>query len=332
MRNVHERVLGIDIERVAPLLDRLGGPEDELWPSPEYEPLRLHGAMALGTAGTNGPVRLHVSGYEPGRRVELTTEPGEAIEGRFVWELEPVAAGRTRIRQISEGRLSGALRWLWPLVRPQHDHCIESMFNRAEEFVGLRAEPTAEPRLARAMARAVDAERARPVPVPTTFLLASALPRIDFSDAHAVVARPGMPTDPQTWAEALFHDPPAWIAGAMGLRESVAGALGLKRGGDSLFAVVARSDDEVLLGADDKHLDFRASVLRQDDRVVVSTVVQLHNACGRAYFAPVRLVHPLMVRAMLTRAAHRLSRRPRDSELRHVNRTNEHTMRQGMKP
>jgi hypothetical protein len=42
--------------------------------------------------------------------------------------------------------------------------------------------------------------------------------------------------------------------------------------------------------------------------VVVSTVVQLHNARGRAYFALVRLVHPLVVRAMLDRAVGRLSR------------------------
>ncbi|MBW0115484.1 DUF2867 domain-containing protein [Pseudonocardia abyssalis] len=313
MRNVHERVLAAEIGRMAPLLDGLGGPDDRLWPSPEYEPLRLRGPVAPGVRGTNGPVRLHVSAYEPGRRVELTTEPGEAIEGRFVWEVEPVGPGRTRIRQISEGRLSGALRWLWPLVRPQHDHCIESMFDRAEVFLGLSSTPTPEPPLARAMARAVDAERARAVAVPETPLLATALPRVDFSDAHAVLARPGMPTDPQVWADALFHDPPSWVVGAMGLREALVGTVGIARSGESTFGTLARTDDEVLLGSDEGHLDFRASVLREPDRVVVSTVVQVHNARGRAYFAPVRLVHPMIVRAMLTRAAHRLSRRAREN-------------------
>ena len=311
MRNVHERVLAADIGRFAPLLAGLGGPDDRLWPSPEYEPLRLDGPVAPGVAGRNGPVRLHVSAYEPGRRVELTTERGEAIEGTFVWEIEPAGPGRTRIRQISEGRLSGALLWLWPLVRPQHDHCIESMFDRAEAFLGLPSIPTPEPPLARAMARMVDAERARTVPVPETPLLAKALPRVDFSDAHAVVARPGMPTDPLVWADALFRDPPRAVVAAMGLREALVGLVGIARSGGSTFATLALTDDEVLLGSDEGHLDFRASVRREPDRVVLTTVVQIHNALGRAYLAPVRLVHPVIVRAMLTRAAHRLSRRSR---------------------
>lgn len=308
MRNVHERVLMADIERVAPLLAGLGGPGDRLWPSPQYEPLTLDGPVAPGVTGRNGPIRLHVSAYEPGRRVELTAEPGQVYDGTFVWEIEPAGPGRTRIRQISAGRLSGFLRWLWPLVRPQHDHCIETMFDRAEAFVGPPPTPTPEPRLARTMARAVDAERARPVPVPATPLLAAALPRVDVADAHAVVARPGMPTDPQVWADAVFRDPPAWVVAALGLREALVGLVGIARGGSSSFDTVARTADEVLLGTDEQHLDFRASVLREPDRVVLTTVVRLHNARGRAYFGLVRLVHPVIVRAMLTRAAHRLSR------------------------
>jgi hypothetical protein len=308
MRNVHERVLAADVARVGPLLDGLGGPEDRLWPSPAYEPLRLDGPVAPGVTGRNGPVRLHVSAYEPGRRLELTAEPGQVYDGTFVWEVEPAGPGRTRIRQVSAGRLSGALRGLWPLVRPQHDHCIESMFDRAERHLGLPSTPTPEPWPARMMARAVDAERARPVPVPVTPLLAGALPRVDFADAHAVVARPGMPADPQVWADAVFRDPPGWVVALLGLREALVGMVGIARSGPSAFATVARTGDEVLLGTDERHLDFRASVLRERDRVVLSTVVTLHGARGRAYFAPVRVLHPVIVRAMLTRAVHRLSR------------------------
>jgi hypothetical protein len=110
----------------------------------------------------------------------------------------------------------------------------------------------------------------------------------------------------------MFRDPPAWVVGAMGLREALVGTVGIARGGESSFDTVARTDDEVLLGTDERHLDFRTSVRREPDRVVLSTVVHLHDARGRAYFALVRLVHPVIVRAMLTRAAHRLSRRPRE--------------------
>ena len=308
MRNVHERVLAADVEQVAPLLDGLGRPGDRLWPTPEYEPLRLDAPVAPGVTGMNGPVRLHVSAYEPARRVELTSEPGQVYDGTFTWEVEPAGPGRTRIRQISEGRLSGALKWLWPLVRVQHDHCIETMLDRAQAAVGPSPVPAPEPLVSRVLARAVDAERARAVPVPDTPLLAAALPRVDFTDAFAVRRRPGMPDDPQVWADALFHDPPRWVVALLDVRDALVGAAGIARSGPGSFATLDRRDDELVFGMDDVHLDFRGSVLCEPDRVVLSTVVALHGALGRAYFAPVRLVHPVAVRAMLTRAAHRLSR------------------------
>lgn len=149
--------------------------------------------------------------------------------------------------------------------------------------------------------------RARPTAVPGTALLAGALPRVDFADAYAVARRPGTPGDPAAWADAVFHDPPAWVARLMGVREALVGLVGIARGGSSAFDPVARTADEVLLGTDERHLDFRASVLVEPDRVVLSTVVRLRNRRGRAYFALVRRVHPVIVRAMLTRAARRLA-------------------------
>jgi hypothetical protein len=49
------------------------------------------------------------------------------------------------------------------------------------------------------------------------------------------------------------------------------------------------------------------SVRREARRVVLTTVVRLHNRRGRAYWALVRPIHPLIVRAMLARAARKLS-------------------------
>jgi CRP-like cAMP-binding protein len=121
----------------------------------------------------------------------------------------------------------------------------------------------------------------------------------------------GLPQDPQVWADALFRDPPRWVAAALGLRERLVGLVGIDRGGPASFDTVVRSDDEVLLGTDEQHLDFRAGVFREVDRVVLTTVVQLHNRRGRAYFALVRLVHPSIVRAMMNRATRRLSRSSR---------------------
>jgi hypothetical protein len=122
-----------------------------------------------------------------------------------------------------------------------------------------------------------------------------------------VAALPGTPLDPQAWADAVFRDPPRLVLAALGLRELLVGLVGIDRAGRGAFDTLARTEDEVLLGTDSNHLDFRASVRREPDRVVLTTVVQLHNRRGRAYFALVRAVHPTVVRAMLNRAARRLS-------------------------
>jgi hypothetical protein len=145
--------------------------------------------------------------------------------------------------------------------------------------------------------------RVSAVTVPESPLLARALPRMDWSDAYAV-AFPGLrPGNPQEWADAIFHSPPLWVAALVGVREVLVCLVGIERGGSHAFDTVAWNADEVLLGIDQRHLSFRASVLVEPTRVVLSSVVQVHSRRGRAYSAVVRRIHPVVVRAMLRRAA-----------------------------
>ena len=144
------------------------------------------------------------------------------------------------------------------------------------------------------------------MPVPDTLLLAEALPQVDWADAYAVRRPTGSSSDPQAWADAVFRAPPLWVGALLLARESLVRLVGIDRAGPGAFDPVARTDDEVLLGIDQNHLGFRASVLCQSDRVVVSTVVHLHNRRGRFYWLIVRPLHPAVVRAMLRRAAARV--------------------------
>lgn len=145
------------------------------------------------------------------------------------------------------------------------------------------------------------------VPLPTTPLLSGVLSHVDWSDAYAVVTPSGAPRhDPQEWADAIFQGPPLWIRALFGLREVLVRLMGIERGGSRVFATVDCRPDEVLLGTDQGHLGFRASVLVEPDRVVLSTVVRLHNRRGRAYSALVRRIHPVVVRGMLSRAVQKL--------------------------
>ncbi|MET9730140.1 DUF2867 domain-containing protein [Streptomyces sp. NPDC006458] len=64
---------------------------------------------------------------------------------------------------------------------------------------------------------------------------------------------------------------------------------------------------ELMLGEDGSHLDFRASVLVDEDSVTLATAVRLHNTRGRLYSAVVRRVHPYMARRALRRAHRRVA-------------------------
>lgn len=149
------------------------------------------------------------------------------------------------------------------------------------------------------------------VSVPRSPLLVNALPHVTWSDAYAAPLPPGGRTrDPQVWADAVFRDPPSWVRALFGLRQLVVRAVGIEADHRHAFDTLDRRPDEVLLGTDQRHLSFRASVRLERDRVVVSTVVNVHNRRGRAYSRLVRHVHPWVVRSLLARATQRLAAAP----------------------
>lgn len=136
-----------------------------------------------------------------------------------------------------------------------------------------------------------------------TPLLAASEVRGDWISCQRQPVTPSASTDPSEWAHRIFHDPPLWVGAAVALRDRLVRLVGIRPSSRETFAVLARNDTEVIVGTDDKHLDFRASVRCGDGFVDVITVVHVHNALGRLYLLPVRLVHASMVRSMLARAA-----------------------------
>ena len=167
--------------------------------------------------------------------------------------------------------------------------------------------PSAGPWAPRRTARPARPGRAYVVPLPRTPLLAQALPSVDWSDAFAVAIPIGAHgRHPQEWADAIFRAPPVWIRILFGLRELLVRAAGIERGGSHVFDTVSWRPNEVLLGTDQGHLAFRASVLVEGGRVVLSTVVDVRSRRGLAYSALVRRIHPLVVRSLLSRAARKM--------------------------
>jgi Protein of unknown function (DUF2867) len=164
----------------------------------------------------------------------------------------------------------------------------------------------------------------RAAPVPRDGLSASTFEGVDYADAFAST----LPADTsaRVLTEAMFASSPRWVAGLMALRNALVRPIGLVASSAALMRAAARANgtgerigifpvlstapDEVLLGLDDRHLDFRMSVrtFHHENQLlgVVSTFVRFHGALGRAYFAPVRYVHRLIVPAMLRRAVRRV--------------------------
>jgi hypothetical protein len=141
VRNVHERLIAVPAERLAPLVDRVGGPDDIVWPSPEWPPMVLDRPVSVGATGGHGPIRYHVTGYEPGRRVAFAFDPDVGLHGTHVLTVEPAGPARSVVRHVLEGRLTGSARLTWPVaIRWLHDAVLEDLFDRAEAAVGTGPE------------------------------------------------------------------------------------------------------------------------------------------------------------------------------------------------
>ncbi|AMO99514.1 hypothetical protein CAter10_1760 [Collimonas arenae] len=116
------------------------------------------------------------------------------------------------------------------------------------------------------------------------------LPGHDFADAYQVATSiSGL--DARQAADAIIKHPPSWIKGLMTIRNRVVKLFRLRTvemgvddpksalrmvGG---FPIVSQSSQEVILGFDDKHLDFRISIVAAPDRfggtqVTVATLVK----------------------------------------------------------
>lgn len=136
------------------------------------------------------------------------------------------------------------------------------------------------------------------------------IPAPDFADVTIIAMPDGATTDPAVWTRAIFsgRSAPPWVVALMGLRQAAVGAIGVGKAPSTVFDVREVAGEEALVGFDDRHLDFRAAVgVDATARLVrVTTTVRLHGWRGRVYFAPVRVLHPIVVRSMTRSAARRL--------------------------
>lgn len=134
--------------------------------------------------------------------------------------------------------------------------------------------------------------------------------------------------------KSFFSSSPKWIDTLFEFRNKVVGILGLKTSGNEvdrqemlanfrcekgeqlgLFRVYEKTTNEIILGEDDKHLNFRVSLFLEEGTsdmkhriLTISTAVTFNHWFGRIYFLPVRPFHSLIVPTMLKGIIHNIEK------------------------
>lgn len=145
-----------------------------------------------------------------------------------------------------------------------------------------------------------------------------------FVDAQQVALRRGSATTVDLFF-AVFGHHPAWLKALLLLRHRVGAWCGLQGAATAEIVSPRRAarysvgqrigpwpiyhlgDHELVAGRDNRHLDFRVSVLRraggQGAWAVVSTVCVTHNTVGRLYLRAIAPLHRWGMRRLLQRAS-----------------------------
>jgi hypothetical protein len=147
----------------------------------------------------------------------------------------------------------------------------------------------------------------------------AALPQADWADCYQLDIPENNLSAIDAAKLALGHFP-LWVRLLMRLRNIVVAPFGLKLTADHLpgtiemvgpFPVLSLSAEQVVLGFNDLHLDFRVivDVANRSGRqtISVATLVRRKIMLGRIYIAAITPFHRLIVIAMLSRLGRRLS-------------------------
>ncbi|WP_269714876.1 DUF2867 domain-containing protein [Caulobacter sp. NIBR2454] len=165
-------------------------------------------------------------------------------------------------------------------------------------------------------------DRARSVEPPADTLIATLYDDADLADAFAIALKPEDARLPaEVLALAMMAKPPMWSLALLAIRDAVMGVFGVKSSRQILndaiaaradhigmFRILARRDHEVVLGENDRHLDFRLSVMTRPSpsggvELVATSIAHCHNRLGQIYLTAIMPFHKLIVRASLVRAA-----------------------------
>lgn len=158
--------------------------------------------------------------------------------------------------------------------------------------------------------------------IPASSEIARSLSGAHFYDCYHTPIEHNAPSALEIYLS-IVKKTPAWVNTMMAMRNRVVSLVGLKnlghlsevrnkplsayRVGDrvGIFSLRYLSENEIILGDSDKHLNVDVSICKQttgeQHTVALSTVVHIHNTLGRVYMFFVAPVHKLIAPAVLAR-------------------------------
>jgi hypothetical protein len=151
--------------------------------------------------------------------------------------------------------------------------------------------------------------------IPDKSIISNGFGEANYCDSYRIVKQTNETVDEIT---TQIFKMPQWIMALMKIRNGIVKLFGLRTGKNEnvkeaayypvgskagYFTVTERNVNEIVMGEDDKHLYFRASVLvdREQSFIYLTTIVQFHNVWGRIYFLPVKPFHRLIIKSLLKR-------------------------------
>lgn len=143
--------------------------------------------------------------------------------------------------------------------------------------------------------------------------------KIDYQDSYLVKIDKRDSVD--SIATKIFASSPKWANWLLKSRDFMVKCFGLKTTPKdlqiepyynigsrlALFTVSDRNEHEIVMAENDKHLNFRTSVLVVEaagvTSVYLTTIVQYNNFFGRFYFTVIKPFHRMIVKSYLRRFA-----------------------------
>lgn len=207
--------------------------------------------------------------------------------------------------------------------KPSHNPCAGAPRSRhaakAGLWHGLKPEFRYGAEAGNRAASSMDLDRkpqVRRTTPPLESVVASWYENASLLDSYSIDMSASEKSSMRELATRALVNPPTWQKALIALRDAMVTPFGIKtsdtvrttqdsHGRVDFFPVHWEGKDEIVLGTNDRHLDFRLSLLRRHSPVgtslIATTVVHTHNALGFTYLNAIRPFHHLVVRANLGR-------------------------------